>query len=74
MKDIPPQRPNMSGDSTNSLENGIERARGAPVNILDENVPVVTICARSERWWNKDAKERVRFWSGQIGGKMQAWK
>lgn len=64
----------MSDDSTNSLENGVKRAQGALVNILDEKVPVVTICARSERWWNKHARERVRTWPGQPGGKVQAWK
>ena len=54
-------RPILSDDSTvEELEDEIEWIQNTLIDILNEHCKVVTICARSKRWWNDDIKEKKK--------------
>ena len=54
-----PRRSILSDDSTvEELQGEIEWIQSALIGILNEHSKVITICARSKRWWNEDIKTR----------------
>ena len=52
-------RAHLNDNSTaEDLEDEIEWIQATLVDILNENMKVITICARSKRWWNDDIKAK----------------
>ena len=64
-------RPILDDTSTvEELEDEIEWIQSTLIDILNEHCKVVTICARSKRWWNDDIKEKRRT----LGRTVRKWK
>ena len=64
-------RPTLSDSSSRQeLEDEIEWIRDTLIDILNSNTKVVTICARSKRWWSDEIREKRRT----LGRAVRRWK
>lgn len=67
-----PPRPILSEESTiEDLEDKLGWIQSTLTGILDEHVRVITICARPNRWWNGDIKEKRRKLGRAIRGERR---
>ena len=69
-------RPTLDDNSTaEELKDEIDWIQSTLIDILNDHCKVVSICARSKRWWNDDIREKrkslgkaVRRWKREGGG------
>lgn len=67
-------RPLLNDESSAmDLEEEIRWIQGTLVELLNENVRKVTICARSKRWWNSEI-ENKRKELGRAKRKRRRWR